>query len=125
MKLKNYTNIKNSFFKELNSLKSKGFISFVLSTSISRAISFLSIMFLARILTKSDYGLLSYVDNIRNYVLIVNGLGFSNVILRYCSQNDALSSNKGFLHISLIIGIIFDVVIISISILLFIVINFD
>lgn len=125
MKLTNYNEWKKTIVSEINTLKSRGFISFVLSSSISRAISFLSIMFLARILSKSDYGLLSYIDNIRNYVLILNGLGFSNVILRYCAQSENLSKNKGYLHISLVIGTIFDVIIIIGSILFFTYLSFD
>lgn len=125
MKLKNYFKTKGVIIQEFYKLKSKGFVSFVISSSISRAISFVSIIFLARILTKSDYGLLSYVDNIRNYVLIINGLGLSNVVLRYCAQNNNLSTNKGYLYSSLGIGIVFDVIIIGISLLFFSQLQFD
>lgn len=125
MKLARYQKFKVYFFVEMAKLRKNGFISFVFSTTLSRAISFLSIMFLARVLTKSDYGLLSYVDNLRNYILIVNGLGMTNVILRYCAKSDDSKANKGYLYVSLVVGTIFDILLIIVSLLFYFYGNFD
>lgn len=124
-KLTNYLKIKNSVSIEYEKFRNKGFVSFVLSSTISRIVSFISVIFLARVLSKSDFGLLSYIDNIRNYVLIINGLGLSNVVLRYCAKSSEISRNKGYLYSSLIIGGLFDIVIIIISILFFYSLSFD
>lgn len=118
-------NLIHKFKSEFKILRSKGFISFVLSTTISRAISFISIIFLARILSKDDYGLLSYIDNIRNYVLIINGLGLSNVILRYCAQTKDESKSLGYFYVSLVVGLTFDLLIILVSIIFFLNLSFD
>lgn len=103
----------------LTKLKEKDFFSFILSTTISRIMSFMAVIFLARILSKYDYGVLSYVDNLRNYVLLLSGLGMSNVVLRYCSQKTDMALAKGYFVTAFKVGLYFNIVLVFISIVFY------
>lgn len=106
------------------SAANKGFFHIVLSSTLVRVVGFLSTIFLPRILSKSDYGLLSYVDGIRGYILIVNGLGISNTVLRFCVANRPDGSRKGTFCFSLIFGLLVDVVLVVGSVVAYINISF-
>ena len=60
--------------------------------------------FLPRFLSKADYGLLTYVDNIRNYVMLFNGLGITQATLRYCAQEGSDEEKKGYFITTLKVG---------------------
>ena len=77
---------------------------------------FVSVFFLPRFLSKTDYGLLTYVENIRNYVMLFNGIGITQATLRYCAQNGSDKEKKGYFLASLKVGIAADVLIILITI---------
>lgn len=114
-----------NFKRQYRSLKERRFVIFIVSSTISRAVSFLSVIFLSRILLKADYGMLIYADNLRNYILLFNGLGQSVAILRYCSRSEQAGETKGYFFCSLIIGLLFDALLITLSTGLFTVIPLD
>lgn len=64
-------------------LKEKGAIHILVGSFMQKFVAFFGSIFVVRILTKSEYGLLSYVENIYSYALIFAGLGLSNAMLRY------------------------------------------
>ena len=71
--------------KVVNSIKkmgNSGFLHIIVSSSLVKVVSFISAIFLPRLLSKSDYGILTYVDNIRNYIIMINGLGIANATIR-------------------------------------------
>lgn len=104
----------------LLNLNKKGLFHIILSSSLSKAISFVSAIFLPRFLTKSDYGLLSYVDNINNYLMLINGIGVVNATIRYCSLNESEEKKKGYFLTTIIVGICFDVIMLVSSVAYFI-----
>lgn len=106
------------------SLLSKGFFHIIISSSLVKIVSFISAMFLPRFLSKGDYGLLTYVDNIRSYILLINAIGISNSTLKYCARDEDDQNKKGYFIASLIIGIVFDLMLIIASIIGFITIPF-
>lgn len=110
-----YKNVLELFEK----LRKQSFISFMISSTISRAMSFLSVIFLAKFFSKTDYGILSYVDNLRSYFLLLNGMGMTNVVLRYCVQEKDQAKAKGYYLAAFKVGLIFDLVLILISMLFF------
>lgn len=110
---------KNSLFIGIQKLNNKGFFYIVLSSSFVKVVSFISAIFLPRLLTKSDYGVLTYVDNIRNYIIMVNGLGIANVTIRYCSIEQDEAKKKGIFYFTVIGGIVIDLVLCLLSGLLF------
>ncbi|MEG1497603.1 MAG: oligosaccharide flippase family protein [Clostridiales bacterium] len=107
-----------------NALIERGFFHIIISSSLVKIVSFISVMFLPRFLSKADYGLLTYVDNILNYILLFNAIGISNATLKYCAKDEPNENKKGYFIASLIIGITFDLLLIVVSIIGFIVIPF-
>lgn len=110
----------------IQALKKKGFFHIIVGSTLAKIAGFISTMFLPRFLAdKADFGLLCYVDNIRNYIMLFNGIGIANATLRYCAQEDSDENKKGYFLASLWIGVGADVVMILISILAFIFIPFQ
>lgn len=103
-------------------LTSGGFFHIIFSSTLVKVVAFISAIFLPRIIAdRADYGLLGYVDNIRSYILLINGLGISNAILRFCSKDEAEEKKWGYLKTEIKIGLIFDVIIVAVSIVLMLV----
>lgn len=50
---------------------------------MTKLVAFFGSTFLVRVLTKADYGILGYLDNLYGYVQVIAGMGMSNAILRY------------------------------------------
>lgn len=61
----------------------KGLIHILTGTFLTKLVSFFGAIFLVRVLSKEDYGILGYLENIYSYVFILAGMGMSNAILRY------------------------------------------
>ena len=72
-------------------LRKTGFFSIFTSSVICKIITFLSGTILIRILTKSDYGLYSYILNAVSMLTLLNDFGASNSVLQYLTEN---SNNK-------------------------------
>lgn len=92
-------------------MRNKGFLHIIISSTLVKVVSMMSAMFLPRIISsKVDYGLLTYVDNIRNYILLLNGLGMANAALKFCATDESQEKRKGYFLVSLGIGIGFDII---------------
>jgi O-antigen/teichoic acid export membrane protein len=112
----NISKVKNLFVYASN----RGFFHIIISSSLVKIVSFISAMFLPRFLSKADYGLLTYVDNIRDYIMLINGIGIANATLRYCAKEDTDENKKGYFVTTLIVGILFDLILIIITIIAFV-----
>ena len=55
----------------------------LVSTFANKFVVFFGTIVVVRLLSRGDYGLVSYVENIYGYVLIFAGLGLSNGLLRF------------------------------------------
>lgn len=96
-----------------NQLASSGFFHIIISSTLVKIVSFISAMFLPRIISdKADYGLLSYVDNIRSYILMINGLGISYAIMRYCAKESNEKRRWGYFVTIMRYGVFIDVFIV-------------
>lgn len=67
----------------IKSVMSKSAHYVVMGSFLTKFVAFFGSIFVVRILTKQEYGLLSNVENIYSYALIFAGLGLSNSMLRY------------------------------------------
>ena len=94
----------------------RGLLHIIISSSLVKLVSFISAMFLPNFLSKADYGLLTYVDNIRNYIMLFNAIGISNATLKYCALDRPREKLKGYFLVTLIVGIIFDVILVVLTI---------
>ena len=90
----------------ISSLHKRGFFHIIAGSTLAKIAGFVSVFFLPRFLSKADYGLLTYVDNIRNYVMLFNGIGITQATLRYCAQKGSDEEKKGYFLASLKVGIL-------------------
>ena len=67
----------------IKNLKNKGAFHIVAGSFITKFVSFFGSIFLVRILTKSEYGILSYYENFVSYFVILLGYGLVSGLLRY------------------------------------------
>lgn len=88
-------NSKAGFIKKTTSkLGSTGFFHVFGSTAINKIISFASGIVLVRLVTKSEYGIFSYANNLLNFFMIACGLGAASGMLQMCSEKREESEKK-------------------------------
>ena len=89
----------------VNNILKKGLLHILTGTFLTKVVSFFGSVFLVRVLSKEDYGILGYLENIYGYVWIFAGMGLSNAILRYVILGESkqekynyytYARNKGF-----------------------------
>lgn len=68
---------------KIKQLYTSGGIHVTIGSFVTKFVAFFGSIFVVRLLSKEDYGLLSYVENIYGYALVIAGLGLSYSILRY------------------------------------------
>lgn len=72
----------------LYEISKRGAIHITMGSFITKFVGMMGSIFVVRILSKNDYGLVGYVENIYGYVFIFAGLGLSNAMLRYIVKVD-------------------------------------
>lgn len=109
----------NTQFKSIiKKLYDTGFGHIFGSDVINKIISFVSGFILVRILSKTDYGVFSYAQNIYSLFYLLNGLGMTSSILQLCSENfKDKKKAKSFYAYGSIFGVIANVLM-SLGILL-------
>lgn len=75
----------------LRKIYEKGGWHITLGTFFTKFVGFFGSVFVVRILNKTDYGMVAYVENIYSYAYLLAGLGMSNAMLRFLviSKDDA------------------------------------
>ena len=100
--------IKKHFLEIIQRLKGKGFIEIILSTTLVKAIMFLSAMLLPRFLPRQDYGTLSYAETMINYYLMLTGLGLSQATMKFCTSETDPQKKNSIFGSTLVIGTAFN-----------------
>ena len=108
----------------IGTLRRRGFFHIIAGSTLAKIAGFVSVFFLPRFLSKADYGLLTYVENIRNYVMLFNGLGITQATLRYCAQEGSDEEKKGYFITTLKVGIAADVALIVLTTAAYLVVPF-
>lgn len=106
-------NMKLSIRKSLNKVKffiKDGFFHIMLGSTLNKAIAFISSIVIVRIVSKSDYGLLTYVDNLYSYIGLFTGLGMSTAIMKCCTTETDKGRDRKYLAFSLKYGCIVQLV---------------
>lgn len=67
-------------------MKNTGFFHIMGSNTLNKVISSLSGVILVRVISKPEYGVYTYADNILNFFLLFTGLGMVSGILQICSE---------------------------------------
>lgn len=74
----------------INRLSHTGALHITLGTFLTKFVAFFGSIVVVRLLTKSDYGIMGYVDNIVGYASLFAGLGLFYALLRYVIIADDL-----------------------------------
>lgn len=93
-------------------LKNKGAFHIVIGSFMTKFVSFFGSIFIVRLLTKSDYGILSYYENFTSYFTIFAGYGLSSGILRYVVLNDELSEKKSCFFYAIKYGTYWNIILV-------------
>ena len=60
----------------------KGLFHILSGSFLTKIVGFFGSIFIVRVLSKQEYGILGYLENMYSYVFIIAGMGLSNAILR-------------------------------------------
>ena len=80
--------------KQINNLIKKGALHIFIGNFINKFVGLCGSIFIVRLLTKEEYGVLGYVENLYSYIYIFSGLGLSMALLRF----NVLADNKEERH---------------------------
>ena len=111
--------VKDKATEYIKRAQQSGFLLIIISSSMVKIVSFISAVFLPRLMSKSDYGLLTYVDNIRNYIIMINGMGIANATVRYCTLEQDEKKKRGIFYATMLVGITIDVVLCILTAVIF------
>lgn len=78
----------------ISKLKATGMFHIFGASVFNKIISFASTIILVRIISKSDYGVYAYANNIYNFFLIFSGLGMGSALLQVCSEAEEEHKRK-------------------------------
>ena len=81
----------------IKNLYKTGAIHITVGSFLSKFVALFGSVFVVRILSKSEYGLLQYVENIYSYAVIFAGLGLPYSILRYVVKAES-EKKRTFMH---------------------------
>lgn len=84
---------------------------------LTKFIAFFGSMFLSRLLSKNDLGVLSYIENISSYVYIIAGLGLYNGYLRYGILSETIERKYSLFHFITSRSLLIDIVVVIVAIL--------
>ena len=62
----------------------KGLVHIMGSGLLNKVFTFIGNVFVVRFLTKREYGIFGYADNIMTFFLILNGMGIIYGMLQFC-----------------------------------------
>ena len=83
---------KNILSEKLNIIRKKltqtGFFHIFGSSTINKIIGFASSWILVRIISKPEYGVYSYANNIYSFCLLLSGWGITSAVLQLCSESN-------------------------------------
>lgn len=99
----------------IRALLDKGFFHIFIGNTLVKFVSLCSAVFLPRVLVpESLYGMLATVDNVNSYLILMNGLGLANSILRFCAMRETKQEKTAVFRFCLKAGFLADLVIILI-----------
>lgn len=96
----------------VSALKGKGAVAIVTGNFLTKAAAFLGSIVLVRLMAKSDYGVLSSLENVYTYLYLLAGLGLNNAVLRWMVLKDTSSEKRGILDYAVTSGTAVNVVLV-------------
>lgn len=92
----------------IKKIKEKGFFHIVTSNFLNKIIQFCSGIFLVRILSKSEFGVYSYTQNILNLAILFSGLGVLQGLIQFGSESNTVKLRNAYFRYGIKIGVIFN-----------------
>ena len=110
------TSLLNKLKNTVNDLFNKGAFHILVGNLVTKFVTFFGSIFVSRILTKVNMGLLTYMENWIGYAIIFSGFGMANVMLRYGVLSKSREEHYGIFLFVIKRSIIIDVFLIIIFI---------
>ncbi len=85
-----------------------GFLHILSGNVLNKAISMISSVVIAKLVSKTDYAYLSYADTLYSYISLLSGMGLSTAILKFCSPHNPDEENKAYLSYAATRGSAFE-----------------
>ncbi|MBE7001290.1 MAG: hypothetical protein E7421_01135 [Ruminococcaceae bacterium] len=86
-----------------------GGLSFIMvGNFLSKAVSMISSIVVARVVDKAEYGYLAYADNLYQYIGLFTGLGLASALLVVCTPDVSLEKQHAYLRKAVIRGGVFE-----------------
>ena len=63
---------------------------------LTKFVAFFASIFVVRLLTKEQYGILGYYENLYSYAVIFSGLGLANAVIRYVVKGCDIDEKRSF-----------------------------
>lgn len=89
-------------------IKGKGLFHIIGGSTLVKCIMLCSAILVPRFLEKTDYSLFVYVDNIISIIMLANGLGLANSILRYVSMSEDDGQRRAYFRFCVKNGMLFN-----------------
>lgn len=100
--------LKENLNKLLPKLVRTGFFHIFGASAINKIIGFASGLILVRILSKADYGVYTYANNIFSFCLLFTGLGMTSAVLQLCSETQDEGHRLRIYQFGTRIGVLFN-----------------
>lgn len=105
----NIKTLASTIGKTLKRLYNSGFFTVIASQVIVKIVGFCNSIFLARLLSKGDYGVYSYAQNYLSVLLLLDGFGTISAIVQFGSENfDSSDRQLAFTKYGFSIGCAFN-----------------
>lgn len=88
----------------------KGLVHILSGSFMTKLVSFFGSIFLVKVLSKEDYGILGYLDNLYGYVFVLAGMGVSNAVLRYVVLGKTPEEKYGYFRFAYRTGLIWNLI---------------
>ena len=104
--------------KNIRKLSETGFFHIFSSDILNKIIQFCGGMFIVRVVSKVEYGIFTYAQNIFMMVMIVSGLGVGDGLMQYGSRDISEKEKRGILRYCILRGGKFNTVLCLIIIII-------
>lgn len=96
---------------KIRKLIQKGFFHIFGANVINKIIGFASSIFLVRLLSKEEFGVFSYAQNLLMIFLLFNALGATAGMLQFGSESDVQSKRNSYFKFGLKLGTFFNIIV--------------
>ena len=101
----------------IKSLTEKGALHILIGNFATKFVSFFGSVFLSRLITKTDMGILSYIENLYGYAFVFVGIGMANSLLRFVVLADSPEKKYAYVQYARKRGLIADLIICAVMVI--------